>query len=168
MSTRYQQSGDPAASEGPLEQSTERHLRGRIWPWTIGAVAVVVIAGWVVGMGGAIMHRGQRGDPLARYGQEATEVAARLHGCVSVKHSDTAVDVVGCVNVAGDYLGIQTTTGPDEQDYAVAMIRRQGRCAAVIKGVLITAPNKGALTEVVGAPEQFVVDHHGYLVCPGG
>jgi hypothetical protein len=139
---------------------------GRRRKWlvpTIVAAVLVVAAAIVVPL---VVLSGSSSQPLAGYGQDPVVVAKHLKSCTSVKRFGKSV--ARCTNADGDNVGILTEDDETSQEFGVALLkdRSAGDCAVIIKGVIFSASTEGALTEVLGVPEQFASNNNGYVLCP--
>ena len=161
---------DGASWSAPLSgdaTTTSQTASPRRWKRPILIVAgVVVLAAAALAIVLVTRSSSNKQDDLTGYKQRAIDVAKHLKTCQSTKAFTRAV--ARCVDVDGDFIGVETTDDSTSQSFAVALLKDndQGSCAVVIKGVIINGPNEAALTEIVGEPEGFANDHHGYTLCP--
>jgi hypothetical protein len=165
----------PDQPHEPPPDQPEKPRQSRRW-WISGAAVIVVVAIAAVAFilaptgGSSDPHRngqssvdaGGSSDP-DRYGQNAVDVVHELHIC-----DNPQVDQ-----------GIATCTLPDGIGYAVvvtvddkaeAHLFASGAndpgmgCSMVVKGYLVTGPDRDTLTDALGNLEAFAAKHHGYLV----
>jgi hypothetical protein len=137
----------------------EKPRQSRRW-WISGAAVIVVAVGAAVAF--ILAATGGSSDP-DRYGQSAVDVVHELHICDNpqVDHG-----IATCTFQDGiGYAIVATVDDKTELDDFAAMANNHDYgCTMVVKGYLVTGPDRGTLTQSLGNIEAFADKHHGYLV----
>ena len=101
---------------------------------------------------------------VAGWGQDAGNVARELGTCTTlqvIKH-ETAL----CWDKAGYRMAITTNHSPTTQGYLVAIFaEHHAKCLVVLNGVVISSPNRAAMTRFVGPLGPFTSRNGGYANC---
>jgi hypothetical protein len=153
----------PDQPHEPPPDESEKPRQSRRW-WIIGAAVIVLAVSLTVEVTLALIPAAPTdgsSDP-DRYGQNAVDVVHELHIC-----DNPQVDqgIATCTLPDGIGFAIVATVDDKAEGGLIASAANnhgQG-CTMVVKGYLVTGPDRDTLTQALGNLEAFATKHHGYL-----